>query len=70
MPEFIVTERLHGADEGKLQLLEAFSTKAGARWFRREWIRKRIEEPVFPDEVSFERYRRRHYREPDDWRKE
>ena len=69
MPQFTVTERLHGADEGKLQFLEAFSTKAGAKWLRREWIRKRMQEPVFPVEVSFERYRRRLYREIEVWRK-
>ncbi len=69
MPKFIVTERLHGDDEGTLQLLEEFSTKAGAKWFRRQWIRRRIQEPVFPVEVSFERYRRRLYREIEVWRK-
>ena len=69
MPKFIVTERLHGDDEGKLQFLEAFSTQAGAKWFRKQWIRKRIEKPEFPVEISFERFRRRLYQEIEVWQK-
>ena len=67
---YIVTERLHGDEgEGKMALLESFSSKAGAEWYRKEILKRRFSKAIFNEPINDPVWRRQQREGLEIWKK-